>query len=372
MSTWKPYLAGDREYFEQAKILSWEDGDATGGSAEYSEFQKPYLYPDDDHPTWEWSWPDNDNWPYPDITDPDPDDNPCNEEEYPGECTTAAIIGPDSLDCPTVGVYSQVHVWLGCTVAPWWAAFGTWELDSPDPEVVLVSSNPVTATVEVGDDAGDGTAVLTYYGPGCTATKEIVFTCDACCEFEITGSNTVNPGVQWVGTIKPGCAGATCGVVSNSGCSPTCTMKADGSKVYVTPGAADCGTFTVTVTKAAEGDCPEWSATIAVRINNTGQGGGWVTDTGYGANPCDPACSFGCGSITETACIDDDGFKWASGVNCVGATFLRICRGKTVDGCPTLESTKPPCATSVNCIDGGTQCVCTHWSTDKCAWICSC
>lgn len=370
----KPYLAGKQEYFSLYRHQTWEDGDPSGDKqlSEYSEFQKPYLYDEDipeDYSWWENTWPDFPTIP---ITAPDPITHPCSADDF---CNFAAITGTDSMKCPGVYVFTQLHVWIGCTVAPWWAAFGTWELEPGDPGVILLSSNPVTATIQITDSAGDGTAKLIYYGPGCTATKEIPFTCDACCDFEILGSATVNPGTTWTGTIQPGCVDTTCGVTSNSGCTLSCELKADGTKVYVDVGAADCGTFVVTVTKAAEGNCAEHAVSFAVRINNTGQGGAWNSIAGYDDGPCsNPPCAGGAGTTDYgSTCIDSEtGHRYGTGATC-GANITYECRGETPT-CPVDHNDAPPCVSGeLNpCSSGHANFKCTIWKWDECEWVCSC
>lgn len=298
----KPYLATDMDYLKQYKIKSWEDGDRSGDmqQEEYSELQKPYAYDEDipdDYSYWEWTEnPPPELPPGGDIIfgDPDPTNNPCNTE---GDCKWAAIIGPAMLDCGDLGLYMQAHVWIGCEVAPWFAAFGSWGLDSHDPEnVYLASSGPISASVKVEDGASSGTSVLYYYGPGCTASMEIQVICSGCCEdLTISGDETVNQGATWTGTITPACPGASCQVSSNSGCDLSCNVNEEGSQVTVGVGGSDCGSFMVTVTDE-KGGCSE-SDSFSVRINS----GGWTycSATGYDCwSSCHCAGTFQISSST--------------------------------------------------------------------------
>jgi hypothetical protein len=113
---------------------------------------------------------------------------------------------------------------------------------------------------------------------GCTFSTlqdDWQYSADWCGEISISGPATVNPGTDWVGTIAAANPYATCSVSSNSGCSLGCYVSADGTEVIAPVGPNHCGSFTVTVTQPASGGCPELTASKAVRINNTGQGGSW-------------------------------------------------------------------------------------------------
>lgn len=129
--------------------------------------------------------------------------------------------------------------------------------------------------------------------PECTVstiTENVEYPPDWCGEISISGPATVNPGTNWVGTIEPAAPDVTCSVSSNSGCTMPCSVNEAGSQVTAQIGPNNCGSFTVTITKAASGPCPESSASTQVRINNTGQGGEWILvgscSHGY-CGPCD-------------------------------------------------------------------------------------
>ncbi len=115
----------------------------------------------------------------------------------------------------------------------------------------------------------------------------------SCTNMTLTGADTVNPGATWTGTIgsdEGACQNATCTVTSNSGCSLTCVVSQDGTQVTVAVGATDCGSFTVEIS------CGDESDSKSVRINDTGQGGGWAAVPGavcHGAG-----CGFHCAFTT--------------------------------------------------------------------------
>jgi hypothetical protein len=295
----KPYLSGDREYLEVYHTKTFEEGDPTG-LTEYSEFQKPYTEREE-WPEWEWTWPD---MPFPTIPEISvPDVVPIKEEcDVEDECDLAAITGPTNMECGDSANFLQAHTFIGCGVAPWWAAFGSWELTNGNGECEIVSQSAIGCRVYCSDTATDQLLILKYNGPlECNATHEITVECDGCCkDFDLTGSATVAPGNTWTGTIAPGCPGATVGVTSNSGCTLGGSLNGPGNQVTVDVGATDCGGFEVTITDANEG-CT-YSQSIQVRILNTGQGGSWV-DTGGGGGGGSCSSSGDCfGSCTPTGC----------------------------------------------------------------------
>lgn len=370
----KPYLAGGREYLEMSRVKDWEEGDPTGGSAEYSEFQKPYKWEGDDkdnYPMWEWSWPSFPSLPeIGGITLPDIPEGG-GECEFDDRCIWAIIMGPDTLDCPTSETYVSMHVWMGCSVAPWWAAFGTWELETSDPDNIFISSQTAfSATVEVTSNASDGVATLTYYGPGCTATKEIIIECSGCCaSFTLSGADTVAPGSTWTGTISPACPYATCSVVSNSGCDLSCSINEAGSSVSVVTGGSDCGGFTVTV----EDDgfkCTE-SDSKFVRIT----GGSWAHeypsgDLGLAGCTDGVGCSVGGGAnYFYDYCYQGEykygGFEVQVGHACEG-TWLNQCKGTSEDPC-SPDGEQPPCMSK-----SVPSCTCVYWGWWRCNWVCEC
>ena len=275
----KPYLSGNRDYLKMTKIKTWEAG-APRDLAEYSEFQKPYGDRDgeEDYPFWEWTFPVITTPTLPPITFPDPVENPCSIDE---DCIWAGIIGPDKMECEQCFTWSQAHLYIGCDIAPWWAAFGSWTLD-----VSMGSGNcyklfegPVMATV-CCDDEAEGSFVLTYEGPlNCQGSVEVEVSCDECCTdtgTTLTGADTVAQGATWTGTINPACTGFECRVQSNSGCVLSCDISGPTVTVPVPSGA--CGSFTVTVSDNKQG-CNA-NANKTVRITG---GGSWRLCGSFGA-----------------------------------------------------------------------------------------
>lgn len=313
MTMKKFYISDDREYLELMRKESFEEQNMKmyEDTIPYSEFHKPYHYEDEEYPWWEWTFPD---YPFPDLPPTDGDIEPSSPCSMDGDCKWAKIFGTDSINvCGTNYMYSQMHYWEGCSVAPWWAAYGSWALEEKPGGVELISSSPVMATIHVDETASTGIARLCYYGPlGCSDCKNIRITCDECCEdFTLTGASTVDPGSQWTGTIDPACPGAKCWVVSNSGCTITCQVNEAGSQVTATPGASDCGSFKVTVYDDVFG-CDQNNAEKWVRINDTGQGGGWTVCYSDAEGAC----------ITQCTCEEDwaDGrivFTGGTGVGCL-------------------------------------------------------
>jgi hypothetical protein len=379
----KPYRFESQEWLELSQRRDWNDSKFNPDDlAEYSEFQRPYALPEgeDNYVTWEFGWPDIDFPDIPPIIVPDPIEDPCSMD---GSCTWAKISGPATIQCGKVGSYTQIHVWLGCTVAPWWAAFGSWRLETSQPDEVQLIEGLVIARIVVSDDAEPETVQLTYEGvDNCTDTIEVVITdCDACCdEFALTGDDTVNAGETWTGTINPACAGATCEVASNSGCTLTCNVNEAGSQATVAVGGGDCGTFTVTVTEpdGCEGD----SAVKSVRIN--GGGGSWVRIGG--ADQVCGACPAGPNTRASglVACVGRDGFKYGGGTTCQFNNNTEHCYGCTPTQCPEAENTRPDCPAYdgyQTCAEAGTDLSgcpgptiqgCTRWNYSLCEWKCSC
>jgi hypothetical protein len=339
----KPYRYEHQEWLELSQRRDWNDPQANPDDlAEYSEFQRPYALPkgEDSYPAWEWSWPDIN---FPDILPiivPDPIEDPCSVSEG---CEWAKINGPGEIKCGDMASYTQIHVWIGCTVAPWWAAFGSWELESSqEGGKVILHAGLVIARIEVAEDADPETITLTYRGvDNCVDSMSIqITTCDPCfsCEeFTLAGDDTVNQDSTWTGTISPACPTAVCEVSSNSGCDPfTCGINGPGSQVTVDVGPDECGSFTVTVRDGE--DCEDTTATKSVRIN----AGSWVTIL-------TSACTAGC----LNTCFPSDG----SGPACVTGIYKYGRRGG-----------------GINCRDGhhischGPPSIC--WNQDNCDWGC--
>ena len=345
MSSDKPYLAGSREYLELQRSRDWWDEDVNpNDNAEYSELQKPYALGEDDddsYPAWEWTWPDIDLPEIPPIIRPDPVENPCSIDE---DCVWAGIIGANEIECGDCYTYTQAHIYYGCDLAPWWAAFGSWTveflLSSGGCEQVF--TGPIMTTVCCDDDA-EGTIVVTYDGPlDCKGSFETAVTCSDCCGDEgttLTGADNVDAGDTWTGTIDPACNGFSCRVTSNSECIIGCSINEAGSQVTVdVPGAA-CGSFTVTIWDTKSG-CGATASAI-VRINDNGTWRSCGSDScAQGAFCSGPWCGgdqqgpgspsdnshyfevycFGGGTCQsgDRTCVCDDGYS-------VGVTLAAYC-----------------------------------------------
>lgn len=386
----KPWMATEMPFLQQYRQKTFEDGnEETGGYAKYSELQRPYLYDENVPPEyiwWEFIWPDIN---FPDIpTTPDTPINDCTVDE---DCQFAKIIGSGEMQCGQCKTFSQFHYWVGCTIAPWWAAFGSWKLEgSPDGECKLISSGPVMATVCCSDVAATQTLTLIYEGPlSCVDSLEIVATCDeeCCSEFEISGLGTVNAGSDWTGTISPACPGATCEVTSNSGCTGlTCEVNGAGSSVTVSGTTGKCGSFTVTVTDGGA-ECGINTASIDVRI--IGGAGGWTIIDYQNGFTCQTTaqCNTGCGGFTCAVQIVGK-YRYGNGDEC-SSTYSLFCEGTICDGCveqdATPDGTRFEGCTCQDCADRGIQawdsgcsppqtsyCKCSSWSFRTCEWDCSC
>ena len=398
----KPWMATELPYLDQYRFKTFEDGDPSGGYAKYSELQKPYMYDEDipeDYIWWEWVWPD-----FPPIGDFDPiDTDPCHISE---DCTFARIIGTDKIECGDCYTFTQLHVYIGCEMAPWWAAFGSWELIDPPTGVDMRFSGPVMATICVADDASDGTFTIKYNGPlNCVDEMDVrVEECGCCKEFVVEGPTTINPGATWQGVVTPSCEDATCAVTSNSGCTISCEMNPNGSKVFAYPGASDCGSFKVTVSYT-EGGCDSQEAYQWVRINNTGQGGSWVeetTDWCWGST-CGSLCTT-CNASSPTECdfappaseqppwewdaYAYEQYKYGEGSSCSDPIDYQ-CNYNT-DGAEACDGEPPNApakkAVAVACIDPGCDCLTTpptyncddtpsndYWyNCNRCEWECTC
>lgn len=355
MTTWKPYIFEGREFLDARKIQSWEDiaNAYPGVQIPRSEQNKPYLrssYQED-----EWSWtgyeppsPWNPTWPSDPFTPPegtppvDPPDggNPCEADDT---CKYLGIYGPKIVECGGEGWYKSVLVTEGCAAVP---GYVSWSAPRGNIRAVGVGARWTAPECCNGD-----VIIIEAVSAGCRAEFPVTLDCVDCCEqFSLTGAATVNPGATWTGTINPPCPGATCEVVSNSGCTLACVIDDAGSQVQVTTDANDCGSFTVTVTESGglvEG-CQGYSATKAVRINNTGQGGSW-TSLGSPTN-CTAAgtcCSSATGTCTcgtlvgvPLGCVVDE-CKY----NGVGGTGT-LCMCVNAPWCCTSPLSTRPCSTA--------------------------
>jgi hypothetical protein len=379
----KPYIYEHLEWLEIFQRKDWNDPTVNPDDlAKYSELQRPYALPEgeDSYPAWEWTWPDINFPDIPPIIKVDPIEDPCSVDEG---CEWAKIFGAAEIKCGDTASYTQIHVWIGCTVAPWWAAFGGWELETRQPDLVILHDGLVIARIDVSDDAEPETVLLTYRGvDNCVDTMEVVITdCEVCCDpFTLTGDDTVNASATWTGTIDPSCAGAECGVTSNSGCTLTCNVNEAGSQVTVGVGGGDCGSFTVTVTEP-EG-CENDTASKTVRIN--GGGAGWVSH-GESTHSCG-SCPHGPNGwrISISSCTEGK-FRYGGGGTCGFNNSAQLCYGCTPTHCAEAENEKPPCGGYPNwgscaedhvsltgfCAGGPIQ-GCTHWRFSTCEWKCSC
>lgn len=329
----KPYIYESLEgWLQITKKKSWNDPSVNPNDlAPYSEFQRPYINDKDmSYPEWEWSFPDDD--PPPPWILPDPIFNPCNINE---DCVWAGIIGPDQMECEQCFTWSQAHLWLGCTSAPWWAAYGEWKIVEENfvtGDCYFLFSGPVMATV-CCDEETVGKFSIRYEGVlDCVGEVEVKVTCGCCKPFTLTGDATVNPGEDWVGIIDPPCPGSTCTMGFNaddpSECEAGCVVSGSGGSVTVSVGENDCGVATVTVTDT----CKENSASATIRINNTGQGGSWVPYCNYNTVFCPTA---GC-----TLNMEKYSGKWkivcrcgSMGGDCKGDYWPFTCQGDDLTAC---------------------------------------
>lgn len=382
----KPYIYEKQEWLEFFQRKDWNDPSVNPDDlAEYSEFQRPYDTDDkSDYPGWEWTWPDINLPGIPPIVYPDPIESPCSIDE---NCVWAGVIGPDELECDECFTYTQAHVWYGCDVAPWWAAYGSWTLETQTQggNCYQLFTGPIMTTV-CCDDVTTGSFTVIYNGPlECQGQKEVQVTCGKCCqELTLTGSDTVGQSATWTGTISPACVDVECSVTSNSGCSLSCVLNEEGTQVTVSTGVNDCGGFTVTVTGPSSGEeCPENSDSKHVRI--TGGTGDWRFDTTGTALSCgevaacnaDGNCGCGYGSAyPHASCIADNTYRY--GLN-NGADFdcsQNYGRSCLAGSSCTCTGDWPPCGAGTDCGDPGAACgggpdYCTARNWHRCEWRCS-
>lgn len=236
-----------------------------------SQLLRPYLDDPKIHgfmweymaPDWGWIGP---PWEYPgpggegmigpyDGHDPPPDEG----------CEDCTIAGPTSIECG--------NAWMGQVIPSECAGFITFAVGQDGEEMATAVTDAGFIVVAVPSDTEETAMIICssggLHGATCCVTVDI----DCCCaEFTVSGAATVSPDSIWSGTVDPPCPTATCEVTSNSGCSLSCGF--DGETVTVTVSDTDCGSFTVTITDDKEGCSAVGTATV--RINNEGQGGGWV------------------------------------------------------------------------------------------------
>ena len=224
-------------------------------------------------------------------------------------------------------------------------------------------------------------------------TTHSLVDCAQCCDpFVLGGDDNKDPNSTWTGTITPACEGATVVVTSNSGCTLSGTVASDGATVSVPIGALDCGAFTVTVSFNESG-CDVQSASITVRINDTGANGGdWALDTviwcrvqsGCGGHDC--TCAGGdCVGVphNHAACIDGE-YRYGLGNAAPNLCTLlykeycsRINAGDNFD-CegkpPCLDTTHYDCTTNCTCpaCGGAPAANDWYWDCHRCVWECAC
>jgi hypothetical protein len=369
----KPYIYESLEgWLPITRKKSWFDPAVNPGDlAPYSEFQKPYRNDKDmSYPEWEWSWPDENLPPIDDLTYPDPVEHPCNVRD---QCAGVGIIGPNELECDKCYPYTSAHVVLSCD-PQWWMALSSWHLEPNETGCFFVFADPLLiATVCCPEDA-TGFFTLFFEGPlECSDSIDVEITCgDECCEeLEVTGAATVSAGNAWVGSVSPPCGAAECDVVSNSGCSLSCFMNDSGSQLIVGTGSGDCGAFTVTVTRDADGECDQQQASIGVRI--IGGNVNWHHDQSFGGG-CGGSCGGGGVTYFNDWCILGEykygGFDPRDRNPCQG-TWLVQCQGDGSEDCNCSGGgITPPCPVH-SCGCSGGHCCC-HWSWWRCDWTCDC
>lgn len=367
----KPYLVHDyREMMQQKTQEEYYFHELA--SDPMSELYRPYLYDDDVEPGMGWEYMSPSDTPWPGWDPP---------VVYPpggGDCQLAC--NPSMLDCK--GGCTKIACICGGGILS-----ASVKSDPTGGMIQIADASPSHVTVCLNGDPGDlgeeyPKAVISVSGIGGSVDVEVALVdCLDCCEdFEITGAATVNPGATWTGTISPACPGATCEVSSNSGCSLSCSVNGAGSQVTVTPGASDCGSFTVTVSDGT-GDACSASASAVVRINNTGQGGAWsIVQSNLGGGCQGANCTFGSYTYNHSP-ITNEQYKYGLGINCQN-DWTQKCYG--VEGCAD-DGTPPPGSSPESCDDKGTNCSgspcdggartccdCNHYNYSKCEWICSC
>lgn len=348
----KPYMFEHQEWLEIANKKDWINDETNPDDlAEYSELQRPYAQPEDEdtYQGWEWTWPDIDFPDIPPIITPDPiEGDPCSEE---GHCSLAKVFGPDSIQCDDCATYSHLHVWIDCGPAPYWAAFGSWFLNTNSADCTL-DAGLVTATLCCPEDA-TGEVEVCWSGSGCYDCKKVVVDCEICCEEPtISGPTTTTKPGSVNFTVSNACPNAT------AACDGECTditvaLNDAGTTITATLGESACGSFRVSLTNA-EG-CEAFTVySEFCRITNSG---GFDIDTIEDA--CNPANGSCPGSICNGLLVK----------NCVSGKvcyqYVLYCSGVAgqCEGAPC----QPPCYKSWDCT--GSQKVCWH-HYDTMLWNC--
>lgn len=324
----------EREVYKKLKILE-----------RHSAFKKPYYnYKSHPHGELRYSGP---GWP---IPNPNPGAGPVYPPEWPqyGGCSMACLGG--MLDCDG----SCDRITCICGKPPFTLVIvedPTGKAETTDgywPMVCIpklyTDAKGMVIKLEVYDSIGQ------HY-----PTEHPVIDCHDCCSgLEISGNSTSNPGTSYTFTIAPCCPDITVTVESNSGCDAL-DAEVDGQGCNGSFNIPDtyCGSLIITATLDKDG-CDVVTASLDVRINDTGQGGDLVyitkTECGVGSWPATPweeCCPEGeaCGSASKDDCnvgryhysgYDDvTGFNWrdcgilGGGGPCEGGPTVNPCTGES-------------------------------------------
>lgn len=120
---------------------------------------------------------------------------------------------------------------------------------------------------------------------------------DCCEESAISGSDTVDPGSSWKGTVSPACPAGRVEVTSNTGFDVGGSLNSTGTMITVTVAPDVCGSLTVKL--YGPGDGCSVSDSISIRVNNAGQGGAWE----------DVSEAKACGSVDENGDFIEGAFE---------------------------------------------------------------
>lgn len=354
----------EREVYRKLKILE-----------RHSSFKKPYWnFGSHPHGELKYSWP---GFPAHERMPPwSPPDGPI---EVPSGCEIACIGG--ILNCKTGGCdditcicgfpFYEVIIIEDPTGGQATVVNGDRPQVCIPKDIVLDPSTYPVIVAEVNDGIGQRTLV----------EFPLVDCLDCCEDFTLTGADTVNPGATWSGTVDPRCVNATAEAEDSCG-NPVAVTFADGVNVSFTAGGAQCGQIKVTVTQTDEKGCNVFIATKGVRINNTGQGGGYGDQTNCCNNT--PFCNTCCG--VSDACsvggcdgprvagaavtIEVDGVWYRLGLggggdpDCSDPIYCRPCdtTGFPNKGCTPFHGCTGSCATSYE----------YQWLYSVCTWSCAC
>ncbi len=335
-----------------------------------SELLRPYIH-DPDVPGFGWEYMGPGWWDWPPFGYPGPGSGPGggggvspydDDDGLPGQehCDSCKIVGPASVECG--------DAWIGQIIPSQCAgfiAFGLGVEDGESFETVATSAGAIVVAVPAS--ASSATLLICSSGGlhGVTCCIEVAIDC-CCTQFSLTGAGTVNAGSTWTGTISPACPSAECSVVSNSGCSLSCTLNEAGSQVQVGTAGGDCGGFTVTVTDPRAG-CSITDSKF-VTIN----GGSWefdISSSGLGMNGCTSCGSGGGIAYYGTSCYI--GEYWYGGFDpvdddCSGTTTAQ-CKGPAECGGSDGVNI---CGWSHGGCSGGWPC--TQWGWWRCKYVCEC